>query len=170
MLLTAQEYADEISPELLGFDCGDEPYAIEVAQWIQGRPAEAYDSLPRSLADGTRVWVYRDEAQQIVGYAALGATTWRWPPPSGEKQTMSIIPWFGIHKNFHGKPTGVAQHERYSYQMMGHLIARARETGNEFVVLFVEAHNDRAKRFYENVGFVTIDERKGYLRMVMNLR
>jgi GNAT superfamily N-acetyltransferase len=168
--LTAHQYSDEFAAELLSFDCGAEPYAVEVSEWIKGRPAEAKDSLPNSLAAGTRVWLYRDEAGCIVGYAALGATTWRWPPPDGEKQAMSILAWFGIDIRFHGQPDGVAREDRYSYQMMGHLITRARETGHEFLVLFVEAENDRAIRFYENVGFVRIDERKGYVRMALNLR
>lgn len=169
--LTAFEYRPEHAVECEDFDCGDEhQYEIDVASWIKGEKVDDSPDLAESLAQGTKVWIYKSDAGELVGYASLGTTRWKWPPPNGSPQEMTIIPWFGVQKVFQHEPAGAERKDRYAHQILGHVICRARDIGNEFLVLFVDDENTRAINFYENAGFETIDSRHGFTRMILNLR
>jgi hypothetical protein len=53
-----------------GFDCGDEPYQQELAHWVLN------DAVP-AQARGTKVWLYQNQAGEVVGYSSLGTTRWK---------------------------------------------------------------------------------------------
>ena len=58
------------TPDMLdlvsGFDSGDEPHQQELAQWI------VQDAVP-SLARGTRIWLYFNQAGELVGLRFTGS-------------------------------------------------------------------------------------------------
>lgn len=114
----------------------------------------------------TRVWVFRDEADSIVGFASLGPTRRRWPPPSGEYVSLLIIPQLGIDIRFRGQPPD--REWRYANQIMRHVIFEAQDWASEarrtkpnkghFDLLMLQVHRDNhaARRLYERFGFAIV--------------
>jgi GNAT superfamily N-acetyltransferase len=140
-----------LTPELLAevrkFDCGDEPYQKELASWLLN------DASP-ALARGTRVWLYVNEANEVVGYGSLGQTRWKYPEADSPKSTLVIVPAVAVRRPFWGKPDGPPE-DRYSSQIMRHLIAEALAWPGSLPALglFVHPDNQAAIKLYQRFGF-----------------
>jgi len=64
------EFNKFLLPKVQGFDCGDEPWEREVADWLKAPSAEQgaiYDWYR-----GTEIWLYATEAGELVGVGSLG--------------------------------------------------------------------------------------------------
>jgi GNAT superfamily N-acetyltransferase len=139
------------TPDLLavvgGFDCGDESYQQELAHWIRE------DSVP-ALLRGTKVWLYRNQAGDLIGYSSLGTTRWHYPDPTSPRTLLVIVPAVAIRKPFWGKPDGPPE-DRYSSQIMRHLLKEADAWPGQppAVGLFVHPDNHSAVKLYERFGF-----------------
>lgn len=151
--LRVQPFSAPLLPEVQDFFCGDEPWQIEVAQWIKG---ESEDNAVARMTQGTEVWLYRNAQGEIVGYGSLGKTEWRWPPPGGPREAVSIIPYFGVQSRFQGEPKDAPRGQRFAFHIIGDLLARAARHGTRIVGLFVDEDNKRAVSFYEHVGIVAV--------------
>ena len=113
-----QLYADLLTEEdrsdLVQFDCGSGKWAEAATEWIQG--SDVWESMKNRK---TRVWLYRNEQNVLVGYGSLGFTRRKWPPPDGPHGNLQIIPMLGLDHHFHGKPPD--RQWRYSHQIISHL-------------------------------------------------
>jgi hypothetical protein len=142
-------------PSVQDFDCGDEAYEKEVADWLKG--AEGADSAITSINHPTkpsRVWLYK-LGKEIIGFGALAKTDWRWPGKNNDpKLPLSILIWIGVQKKYWGQPSGPKE-ERYAAQILDDLVAEASDDAKTHPVLglFVHKDNARAIRFYKNAGF-----------------
>ncbi len=154
-------YADEITgddrPDLIHLNCGDESWARAATEWVLG--TEVWDSIEKH---GTRVWLYRNDKDVIVGFGSLGITRRRWPPPDGGYCNLLIVPMLGIDHRFHGQPPD--REQRFSHQILSHLRFEAiqlfkshQESGRStlpLLSLYVHRENHRAIRLYERFGFL----------------
>lgn len=156
--LYAVEFTEADQARLVGFSCGDEPWSRHVTEWILG--SDVLDSMKR----GTRIWLFETEQGEKVGFASIGTSTWRWPPPDGAKTTVVLIPMFGIDVRYRGQPR--EPDWRYSRQIMAHLVSEGQRIASawpgdpvarpQWLVLMVHRDNSRAIRFYEQCGFELI--------------
>jgi GNAT superfamily N-acetyltransferase len=146
-LLIAVPFQAEHVDLVRDFSCGEEAYERELAEWIQ------HDSLP-TLARGGKVWLYVTAQKEIVGYGSLAVSRWNYPAPSNKRISLALVPAVAIQKAFWGKPDGPCE-ERYSSQILDHLIVEAARlpTDIPFLGLFVHPDNHRAIRVYERHGF-----------------
>jgi GNAT superfamily N-acetyltransferase len=157
--LFADPFTEADQPAMAGLHFGDEPWARAATAWITG--SDVLDSIQKHR---TRVWVFRDESEAIVGFASLGPTQWRWPPPDGSYTRLLIVPQIGIDARFRGQPPDPAW--RFSNQIMSHVVFEAREWATairhikppkkhvELLILQVHRDNHAAYRLYERFGFV----------------
>lgn len=100
----------------------------------------------QSMRDyGTDVWLFY-LGEHIVGFGSLGPTQWN-------GKTIGFIPQLGLCVDFHGQPAEAPRHERFSWQIMGHIVATAQAKHYPAIALSVDCENQKAKRFYENIGF-----------------
>jgi GNAT superfamily N-acetyltransferase len=167
--LRVRPFSADLLPEVQGFHCGDQPWQQEVADWL--KDATGNDCAVRWIERGTQVWLYFTVDGALVGYGSLGTTTWRWPPPDGPKETVSIIPSFAVQTPYQGQPRDAPPEGRYACQIIADLIARAKEQGTRILGLFVDRRNARATAFYRRIGFQPLpDEGRPYLRMFLDLR
>lgn len=176
--LVKEAFTHDDLPEVQSFDCGEEPFAREVSNWLKG-PLEA-DSAITSINHPQRpgkVWLYRLENGTLVGFGALAKSEWRWKGKKDPKIPLTVIIWVGIDKAFRGKPDGPRE-GRYSSQILDDLIAEALEDKQTHPVLglFVQTANTRAIELYRRAGFTEkldtyTDKETGieYQRMAMIL-
>ena len=153
--LYAVDFREAGQFRLADFSCGDELWSRYATEWIRG--SDVFSSMKR----GTHVWLYETADGAIVGFGALGASTWRWPPPRGEQTTIVLIPMLGIDVRYRGRPRDPQW--RYSRQVMQHLLAEVQflvgewpggaDERPEWLVLMVHQDNKRAIHFYEQCGF-----------------
>lgn len=158
--LYAVDFTEADQDRLADFNCGADDWSRHVAEWIRG--TDVFESMKR----GTRVWLFETRDGEVVGFGSLGATRWRWPPPDGGYTSILIIPMLGVAERFQGQPPDAEW--KYARQIMGHLIAAARQsalessakskTPTEWLVLLVHRDNARAIRFYEKCGFELIPD------------
>jgi GNAT superfamily N-acetyltransferase len=146
-VLLVVPFSGEMLAAVSGFDYGDEPYQQELCQWM------AQDSIP-ALLKGTKIWLYRSQAGEFVGYSSLGLTRWKYPDAASTKVSLVIVPAVAIRKQFWGKPEGPAE-DRYSSQIMRHLLAEAEAWPGKppAIGLFVHPDNNAAAKLYERFGF-----------------
>lgn len=158
-----QLFADELTTDdvssLVDFDCGDELWAKAATEWIIG--SDVWESIKDRK---TRVWLYRNRADVVVGFGSLGITRRRWPPPDGGHCNFLFIPMLGIDRTFRGQPP--EERFRYSNQILSHLRYEAAQILAEhqtekrstlpLLALLVHRKNARAIQLYEKFGF-TID-------------
>jgi RimJ/RimL family protein N-acetyltransferase len=135
------------TPDLLeavrDFDYGDESYQRDLAAWMR---EEAVTALER----GTKVWLYVNQGDEVVGYGSLGLTRWKYPEPTSRRSELVIIPAVALRKIFWGKPE-----DRYSSQIMRHLLEEAKAWPGQLPAmgLFVHPENHAAIRLYERFHF-----------------
>src|SRR5262249_50409861 len=142
--------ADIYLPAVQNFDCGTEPWELEVSDWIKGKPGGVLDDLNR--AGSCEVWLYGTAEDGLVGFASLSEPSWGYPNRSDPKP--NLIPMLGIQRQFRGKPDGL-KGDRYSAQIMDDIIAEARKHMERVpaIVLYVHPNNLRAIQFYRDTGF-----------------
>src|SRR5258708_271699 len=116
-LLQPITFAPELLAELSGFDCGDEPHQRELARWLLH---ESTDALGR----GSKLWLYANGSNDIVGFGSLGETRWKYPDGDSPRRAVVIIPAVAIQRAYWGLPKGQPEN-RYSSQIMRHLLAEA---------------------------------------------
>jgi GNAT superfamily N-acetyltransferase len=147
-LLRFVPFSADLHDEVRDFDCGTEPYQQELAHWIQHEAEQA-------LAHGTKIWLYVNQTSEVIGYGSLGVTRWRYPDPTSHRIELVIIPAVAIRKIYWGKPTGAQRDERYSSQIMKHLLEEAADWpgGLPVVGLLVHPENHSAIKLYERFGF-----------------
>lgn len=92
--LYADEFTEADQAKLVGFSCGDTTSGRYCTQWIRG--SDVVDSIKQ----GTKVWLYRNEADRIIGYGSIGPIRWRWPPPDGKYTNLFTSPWWELTSNF----------------------------------------------------------------------
>jgi ribosomal protein S18 acetylase RimI-like enzyme len=148
-LLRFVVFTPDLLDEVRDFEYGSEPYQQELALWMQN------DAIP-ALLRGTKIWLYVNQAGDIVGYGSLGITRWNYPDAAARKTALVIIPAVALSKEFWGKPDGPPQ-ERYSSQILGHLLDEARNWPGQLpaVGLFVHPDNLAAIKLYERFGFLS---------------
>src|SRR5947209_7022351 len=146
-LLHSIDLTAELLGEVKAFDCGDEQYQIELAQWLQRH------ALP-AAARGTKVWLYADETDDVIGYGSLGQTRWHYPDPGSPKTKLVIVPAVAVQRAYWGKPEGPPE-DRYSSQIMRHLLAEALAWPGSLPAmgLFVHPDNLAAIKLYLRFGF-----------------
>jgi len=159
--LRAEEFTPEKSLHVASFSCGEDPWEEAISEWITG------EGVVHSMVErGTRVWLYFiQDTDELVGYGSLGRTRRRWPPPDGEFINLSMIPMMGIQTIHQGEPRD--DPPKFSHQILGDLIYRARYDGNPLLVLYVHNKNEKAKRLYERFHFVpmSLEREDGYIIM-----
>jgi GNAT superfamily N-acetyltransferase len=146
--LTAVRLAPQDLPRIQGFDCGAEPYQSDLAAW-PGAEAET------CIGEGTKVWMYVARDGVVVGYGSLGATNWRYPDAKAKRIPVFIIPAVALRKEFWGRPADAPKDDRYSSQVMRHLLAEAAGwPGSPSAIgLYVHPENEAAIKLYERFGF-----------------
>lgn len=146
--LRAVEYQPEMLAGIGAVDCGSETYQSELAVWLQN---EAPDAITR----GTRVWLYFNQAGAFVGFGSLGPTNWRYPDPSSKRTGVVLIPAVAVQREFWGKPENVAPQERYSSQILRHLVDEAGHWPGSppAVGLYVHPENQAAIKLYQRFHF-----------------
>lgn len=155
--LTKHVFTGKDLSDVQDFNCGDEPYEVEVANWLKGPGLPDVDSALTSINHPEkpgRVWLYK-LGTDIVGFGALAKTDWRWPGKNNDpKLPLSIVIWVGVQKKYWGQPPGPKE-ERYSIQILDDLVAEATEDAKTHPVLglFVHKDNKRAIKFYKDAGF-----------------
>lgn len=168
-LLTEQDRSD-----LVQFDCGPGKWAEAASEWLQG--SEVWESIKNR---NTRVWLFRNEQNVLVGFGSLGITRRNWPPPDGRYENLQIIPMLGLDHHFHGKPPD--RKWRYSHQIISHLryeaiatLAQHDSLGRStlpLLMLYVHQDNAAAIRLYEHFGF-TLEpsvKRSDHIMMIQKL-
>jgi RimJ/RimL family protein N-acetyltransferase len=145
--LVAIEFRKDHLDLFRDFDCGQEPYERELAEWIRQESTIA-------LSQGTKVWIYATSDKAIIGYGSLGVTRWNYPSPSAKRIALAIIPSLAIHRQYWGKPEGPRE-KRYSSQILDHLITEASFLPLKVPMLglFVHPENLRAIKAYERANF-----------------
>jgi ribosomal protein S18 acetylase RimI-like enzyme len=149
--LSKVEFAADLLHLVTGFDCGDEEWAREVADWIQKAPGQggALDELANRQTHPLTVWLHFNDEQELVGFSSLMRFSGFMMP------RISLIPNLAVAKTHQGKG--------YIRDIMGHLIATAQAevaSGRLPVLgLFVHPHNQRAIDTYKCFGFQPTTER-----------
>jgi len=168
--LFADEWNEADQGDLVGFSCGDSTSGRLCTEWISG--SGVLDSLKRK----TKVWIYRNQTENVVGYSSVGFVKWHWPLPDGDYTTVLYIPMIGIDRRYHGQPP--EKEWRYSHQIMNHLISSCHRMNGErkqelkqpveWLTLKVLPDNAGAIRLYNQFGFELIEniEQKHGLRVM----
>jgi ribosomal protein S18 acetylase RimI-like enzyme len=146
-LLQPIAFAPELLDEVQQFECGDEPYQKELAVWL-------FQDAVTALERGTKVWLYANQANAIVGFGSLGLTRWKYPDAGSPKTGLVIIPAVAVGRAFWGKPKGMPE-DRCSSQIMRHLVAEALAWPGSLPALglFVHPDNQAAIKLYSRFGF-----------------
>ena len=163
--LRAEEFTPAKAPIVASFSCGDQPWQAAVSEWITGEGA-----IRSMVEKGTRVWLYfTQDTEELVGYGSLGQTRRRWPPLHDDYLNLSIIPAMGIQTVHQGGPHG--DPPKFSHQILGDLICRARHDGNLLLILYVHKDNGIARKLYERFEFIAMPHERddGYLTMYHRL-
>jgi GNAT superfamily N-acetyltransferase len=174
--LTRIPFTEELLPKVQAFDCGSEPWQLEVSNWIKAPPgaAGAVDALSRNV----QVWLYADEQGNLVGFGSLAEAMQRWPRSKDDPIPVSLIPWLAVDRRFWGKPEGPPE-ERFAVVILRDLLAEARAIQDErpLLILFVHVDNAAAIKLYERAGFKELhkslkDKQTGWLykRMALLLK
>jgi ribosomal protein S18 acetylase RimI-like enzyme len=165
--LRVQPFSASLLAEVRDFHCGDQPWETEVSRWLTESAID--DCAVKWMERGTKVWLYRAENGEIVGYGSLGSTKWRMQP-NEPRQPVSIIPSFALAASFQGEPRHLPSEERYATRIMRDLIAKADSLAPRILGLFVDKHNARAIAFYSRIGFQALPDEGGpYMKMFLDL-
>jgi hypothetical protein len=102
--LHANEFTERDWAEVQAFRCGDLPHQVEVSDWLRGPeelgPEKSAVASIKDLTHPSRVWLFRDEQERLVGFGALGYSEWRWTQGKDPWIPLSVIIWCGIHVDF----------------------------------------------------------------------
>lgn len=169
-VLTPVPFSLDMLWRVQDFECGGAPWEKEVSDWIKGVPMR--DDLRSCLenpARETRVWLYENRAGSVVGFSSLGVSTWPYPGLDDVTIRIGIVPNVAVASAFQGHPQGEGE-TKYACQIMDHIVAEAERSRYTHLGLFVHKKNERARRFYDKLGFVELPSRRGkYVRMIIAL-
>lgn len=162
--------ADEF-PRVQHFYCGDTLPSELAAEWIKQGPAFR-GALQSMHKYGTEVWLYLRDAideEHLVGFASLGKTKWKIPPPDGPVRSVGFIPMMAVSQAFQGK--ACRDGKNYSVTIIEDVLTKAREHEYRQVCLTVNQENTKAIRLYERHGFQQLSgpDGRGNLQMMMLL-
>lgn len=166
--MRAKRFTPDTQAKVAEFDCGDEPYAQAMSEWITG------DGVEASIARGNTVWLFYTDDGDLIGFGSLGTTGWRLPTQKDPLKTVSIIPALAVRTNFQGQRPE-PESPTYARMILDFLISKAVEqTASKqiapILVLYVDKQNAPAARLYHNVGFATLlDSYKGNWKMILDL-
>jgi hypothetical protein len=153
-------FTAEMLPLVQDFDCGSDPWCGELNKWIKSGEAIAdKDAL------GTQVWLYM-RGKIVIGYGSVGTTR---RPFNGSWKNVVLIPMVAIQRHFHGRPRWAEKDERYSGQIMNHLLNEALQYRLADLILYVHPQNIGAKKLYTKFGFSMLGPVRGGHEM-MGLR
>lgn len=166
-ILKAVEFDEGLLDLVAGFDCAlgaaAEFWEQEVNEWIRTEESKG-DGALYWMGKGTKVWLYANADDEVIGYGSLCQS--KWPDPSAEgwhkklpRKPISLIPAVGIDQRFQGGPRGADKDERYSTKIIRHLIHQAAACADRmpFLGLYVHPDNARAIKFYSSLGFRWLD-------------
>ena len=146
-ILEKYPFSADMLADVADFDCGDEPWSIEVADWIRNAgPGCVLDAMRKF---GTEVWIY-GEGDDLIGFGSLGASgRWR-----GWERSINIIPMLGVRTEFQGQPRGQGE-TSFARQIVRDLIAEARThpERDPALGLFYHPSNQKARHLYLTEGF-----------------
>lgn len=69
--LRVQPFSSALLADVQGFDCGGDPWQVEVATWIKDTSTD--ECAVKWIERGTEVWLYRTADGSLVGYGGSGA-------------------------------------------------------------------------------------------------
>jgi hypothetical protein len=191
-LLAKEHFAPDHALRALldGFDCREDRgrpatyWENEVNSWLSADPATREGALYRIRKKDCKVWLYFNATTELVGYGSLGKSKWPDPgmnPPIRDLPAVpiSLIPSVGIQTPFQSGPAGAAYEDKYSTQILNHLVIEARRKLGErqpYLGLYVHPDNRRAIRCYQRYGFTDFphpyphqDAGVTYLNMILLL-
>jgi len=165
----ARLLTDELHSGITSFECGDEPYARAMSEWIRG------NGCLESTKRGTEVWLFFDDSEipVLIGFGSLGPSRSRHPTHASGYEQLQIIPALAVSSDFQGrKEPGHA--ETYAHRIFDFLIQKAFlkaiAGGPAILVLYVDPDNRKAIRLYERLHFELLDELwKGNAKMALDL-
>jgi ribosomal protein S18 acetylase RimI-like enzyme len=105
--------------------------------------------------------------EYIVGFSSLGTTTWKVPPPDGDRRTLGYIPMLALASGFQGKQCSSGR--RYSDLIMEHLLTASQQQGFREVGLLVDPDNQKALCLYRRFGFTDAGRYKRNICMIKSL-
>ena len=145
--ITKRPFTQSDLADVQKFDCGVNPYEVEVAEWIKGDGSPGVDCALTSMGDPqnpSRVWLYNSGDGRLLGYGALAQRKWRWKGKNDPHIPVTVIIWVGLDAAFQGKPEG-AKEERYCVKIMDDLISEANRDCGTHPILGLLVHKDNAK-------------------------
>jgi hypothetical protein len=168
-LLHAAEFVPADLHLVASFECGNQPWAVAMSEWIKAPPTAQFGNSKHS----TQVWLYYHPDGRVVGFGSLGSARWTNPYPDGPWIDLSIIPALAIQTEFQRLPQGGDENDnpRLSHQIFGDLLGKALLRSPDFVVLCVHRDNEAAIRLYQHFGFTFMPgPDPAYMRMQRRLR
>jgi ribosomal protein S18 acetylase RimI-like enzyme len=155
--LVRDDFTEADWDEVQDFRCGELYYQKEVSDWLKGTAEPAVESALNAIHHPThpsRVWLYRDQDENMVGFGALARSEWRWTRGKDPWIPVTVITWCAIHSDFQGD-NYEPKHMRYSNQIMDDLIGEASEDAERYPVLglFVQEENVGAIKLYRRFKF-----------------
>lgn len=168
--MSKEHFVDDhaLRPLLDGFDCREDRarpptyWETEVNVWLSADPETREGALYRVRRKDCKVWLYFNEDTKLVGYGSLGKSKWpdagiKSPIPDLAMVPISLIPSVGIQTPFQSGPSGAAYGDKYSTQILNHLVKEARKKLGErqpYLGLYVHPENHRAIKCYKKYGFL----------------
>lgn len=167
--LAAQRFDESRLALVADLDCGDDKFGQVATDWI--RCVEESDSALSDIRNrGTQVWLYyENEGSGLVGFGSVGTTTRK---HRRRTQTWAVIPHIGIDVAFRQCPEGAPWNERYSAQIMLHLIQLAKSLStDDKLLLYVHTENFGARKLYDRLGFTALGQPNPhqYQKMMLSL-
>src|SRR5262249_53581743 len=142
-ILTPYPFDETLLPLVQDFECGSDPWAIEVSEWIK-RDDVKDCAVQQVRRNRCRVWLYYGGDDALIGYGSLGSTRWVLQPEDKTqiRTAVHIIPFLGVQTAFQGKPEGPPE-GRYAYRILRHLLIQAGEVAgvDPIIGLFVDKLN-----------------------------
>lgn len=151
-------------PEILGFSCGENPWEIEVTEYLTS--GSAWEERKNAR---TYLYCPIEESGQPVGFVSFAKTNQRYPSPTSETRLpCMLIAWLAVDSRY--------QRRGYANTMLQAIAQLAIDTDREAIVLYVHRRNAAAIALYEHKGFVRYAENEpsegfeDYIRMILFLK
>jgi hypothetical protein len=156
--------------EVADFDCGAEPWELEVSDWLRGVNPD--DSVWVDLQrPGTRVWLYYTQAGELAGVGALGEPEWTLKKKE-PRSAVTLLTNLAVAKRFRHFPKGPDE-VTYGKQIMRDLRAEAEKSKATRPVLALCVHpQNPAREWYLKEGFAILEPptlKSGHFRMGLDL-
>ncbi len=144
---------------------GSDTFGRDASDWIQD---VGYPSVRNEINKGTQVWIYRNTAEDLVGFGSLGVTRWNF---QGSRQAIQYIPMLAVTENQQGRPVETSGSPKYCRQILSHILdeAEKRLATSGFVGLSVLPSNAKAISLYEQAGFEWLTEDREAGRMLLRI-